>query len=356
MEANGLRVGAMVPRRLEEFMAARRAAGYTTRRTVRSLRPIVAMLGACGVTFPPGKPVVLTSQARLCADYAVFLATERGLADATVKARQTSAADVLRVCFGDAEPVLRDLSAGDVIGYMQHVVRAAGTVRTAALSAANTRSFLRWLHLRGDTPTDLSGAVPAVASYRQTGLPGDALSPEEIERVLGTADRSQTTGRRDYALLTLFIRLGLRRAEVAAMTLDDLDWERGELCVHGKGKMLAKLPIPPDVGEALADWLRVRPTVTTRAVFVTSRAPIRPLPAGGVGSRANSALRRAGITSGGAHRLRRTAATRMLNAGGSRTEIAQVLRHDAIDTTAIYAKVDMKALDDLAQPWPGGAA
>ena len=356
MEDHGLGVEAMVPRRAEEFAAARRAAGYAQRRTVRSLSPIIAALEARGVAFPPSEPVELTPPARLCSDYGVFLATERGLADSTVRMRRTAAAGLLQDRYGDGEPVLSELSAGDVIDYMQRVARAAGTVGSAALAASNTRSFLRWLHLRGDVPTDLSGAVPAVAGHRQAGLPGDALSPEEVEQVLSTADRSHRTGLRDYALLTLLVRLGLRKSEVAAMTLDDLDWERGELRVHGKGSKQARLPIPPDVGEALANWLRVRPTVTTRAVFVTSRAPVRPLAPDGVGAQATTALRRAGITSGGAHRLRRTAATRMLDAGGSLTEIARVLRHDSIDTTAIYAKVDIKALADLVCPWPGGAS
>lgn len=161
-------------------------------------------------------------------------------------------------------------------------------------------------------------------------------------------------GRRNYAVLLLMVRLGLRAGEVAAVTLDDLDWRAGVVLIRGKGKTVSRLPLPVDVGQAIVAYLRRRRReVDSRAAFLQLRAPHRPVTAGTVTALAGLALRRAGV-SGGAHRLRHTAATQMLSHGASLTEIAQVLRHRHIDTTAIYAKVDDRALQAVVRPWPAG--
>jgi len=177
-----------------------------------------------------------------------------------------------------------------------------------------------------------------------------------VAGLLAGCDRRRTVGRRDYAILLLLVRLGLRGGEVAAMQLDDLDWRSGELLVRGKGNRRERLPLPVDVGEALVSYLRRRPKADSRALFLRVRAPAVPLSTSGIRSVVRHACVRAGLPPVGPHRLRHTAATGILRAGASRSEISQLLRHQAVETTLVYAKVDRRALRSLAQPWPGGAA
>jgi site-specific recombinase XerD len=161
-------------------------------------------------------------------------------------------------------------------------------------------------------------------------------------------------GRRDYAILVLLARLGLRAAEVAALRLDDIDWRAGEIVVRGKGHTEERLPLPSDVGAAIAAYLqRGRPRRPEREVFLRMSAPLRGLTPEGVSEVVRAASERAGLGSFGSHRLRHTAGTEMLRAGASLSEVAQVLRHRSVATTAIYAKVDHRALRQLAMPWPG---
>jgi integrase len=213
---------------------------------------------------------------------------------------------------------------------------------------------LRFLHVDGETTIAFAAVVPSTTCWRLVSLP-KALEPAEVRAVLASPDRRTVLGARDYAVLVLMLRLGLRACEVAALTLDDLDWAHGEIVVRGKGTT-SRLPLPRDVGEALVAWLRRRRrTVPTRGVFLCSRAPYRAASASTIIGLAQRVLRDAGVPSGGGHRLRHTAATMMLRRGASMTEIAQVLRHRHIDTTAIYAKVDREELRTLAHPWPADA-
>jgi site-specific recombinase XerD len=200
----------------------------------------------------------------------------------------------------------------------------------------------------------LAGAVPSSASWRLAGLPR-ALEPWQVQRLLGSCDRRTAAGRRDFAIMTVLARLGLRAGEVAGLELDDLDWRAGEIVVRGKGRRSERLPLPADVGEAIAAYLRQgRPaSAQGRAVFVRVKAPHRALTTGGITQVVVSAGRRAGLGQIHAHRLRHSAATAMLRAGSSLEEIGQVLRHRAPLTTAIYAKVDRDALRQIARPWPG---
>jgi site-specific recombinase XerD len=219
------------------------------------------------------------------------------------------------------------------------------------------RSFLRYLHLAGLIELPLVWAVPAVADLRDRTLPR-GLEPAAVKRLLASCDRRRTIGRRDYAILLLLVRLGLRAGEVAAINLDDLDWRAGLLLVHGKGSREDLLPLPVDVGEAIVSYLRRRPTCASRALFLRVTAPLRPVDRCTVAWVVRAACDRAGLPRVGAHRLRHTAATEMLRHGASLAEIAQVLRHREQKTTAIYAKIDRAALRALARPWPtaGGAA
>jgi integrase/recombinase XerD len=219
------------------------------------------------------------------------------------------------------------------------------------------RSLLRFAHVDGLTGQSLAAAAPRVAGWSQAGLPR-ALEPAQVAALLATCDPGTATGRRDLAILRLLARLGLRAGEVAALGLDDIDWRRGEITVRGKGNRHDVLPLPADVGQAIVDYLADGrpPAALDRAVFICAQAPRRALTPGGVIRVVVTAGQRAGLGTLGAHRLRHSAATAMLRAGGSLNEIGQLLRHRRPYTTAIYAKVDLEGLRQVARPWPGGAA
>jgi site-specific recombinase XerD len=220
------------------------------------------------------------------------------------------------------------------------------------------RSFFRFLRQRGHLTTDLASAVPSVANWRLSHLP-KSLAPEQVENLLASCDQSKTKGQRDYTILLLLARLGLRAGEVVAMTLDDLDWETGTLLVRGKGNRQERLPLPQDVGSAVVDYLRHgRPRCATRRLFVRLKAPLCGFSSSvAVGDVVRRALARSGLdpTFKGTHLFRHSLATRMLRGGASLGEIGDVLRHCRPETTQIYAKVDLGALRSLAPPWPGGA-
>jgi site-specific recombinase XerD len=225
----------------------------------------------------------------------------------------------------------------------------------ASASATTTamRSFLRFLYLEGLSPVLLSTAVPSPAAWSLAGLPR-SISAAQASALLASCDRRIGEGRRDFAVLTLLIRLGLRAGEVADLELEHLDWRHGELQVRGKPQRAERLPIPPDVGEAIVAWLHDGRSQeeTSRAVFTRLRAPRGRLTAGSVGAIVRRACDRAGYPRIGPHRLRHTAGTELLRAGANLTEVGRVLRHRRLHTTAIYAKVDLAALSEVAQPWP----
>jgi len=225
------------------------------------------------------------------------------------------------------------------------------------LLAAALRSLLRFLYLRGETPGDLSRAVPPVRLWREAAV-HSALSAEDIERVLASTDRSTRRGRRDYAILLLLARLGLRAGEVAALELGDVDWRAAEIVVRGKGRVIARLPLLADVGAALAAYLRRdRERSASRRIFLRSLAPrvgfVGPAAIGGIvrTALARAAVRRAGR--GAAHLFRHSLATRMIRQGASLGEIAEVLRHRSQGATEVYAKVAFEALRGVARSWPG---
>jgi site-specific recombinase XerD len=220
-----------------------------------------------------------------------------------------------------------------------------------------TRSFLRYLHYRGLVDSDLSSAVPAVARWSLSTLPKH-LSGAQVRQVLQHCDKRTSLGRRDHAILLLLARLGLRAGEVRRLELEDLDWDHGQITVCGKGKR-GRLPLPADVGRAIARYLRQdRPRCACRRVFIQDRAPLDGFHnASAVAAIVKRALARAGVASArkGAHLLRHSLATEMLRRGASLEEIGEILRHKGADSTAIYAKVDLRSLRALALPWPGGA-
>jgi integrase len=229
------------------------------------------------------------------------------------------------------------------------------SIPSAQQLVTGLRSLLRYLHVTGEIELPLRWAVPAVADRRGLPLPR-GLEPAAVRKLLASCDRRTLVGRRDYAIVLLLARLGVRAGEVAAMQLEDLDWRGGELLVRGKGDRHERLPLPVDVGEALVSYLRWRPRRECRSVFLCVRAPLGPVSSSVVSQIVRAACSRAGLERVGAHRLRHTAATGMLRAGASLPEIAQVLRHERLETTAQYARVDRRALRELARPWPGSAA
>jgi integrase/recombinase XerD len=230
------------------------------------------------------------------------------------------------------------------------------SVSAARDLAGGLRSLLRYLYLTSQIPNPLVWAVPAVADLRDSSLPR-GLDPAVVKALLASCDRRRTVGRRDYAILLLLLRLGLRAGEVAAITLDDIDWRVGELLVHnGKGRRQERLPLPADVGEAIASYLRRRPRIECRVLFLRVVAPAGAIRGSAVSGVVRTACKRAGLPSVGSHALRHTAATEMLRSGASLQEIGEVLRHQEERTTARYAKVDRRTLRRLARPWPEGGA
>jgi integrase/recombinase XerD len=352
LASEGLGIAAFTPERAEEFCAVRRRAGYTALLTPRALGPLQEFLRGQGVlpACPPA-PAPAGGKERLLARYRDHLAGERGLVPAVVCQYLKAAALFLDQVPGAAvgQPAL------DAAAVSAFCARQLPRHGNATYLASALRSFLRFLHVEGLAGAPVAQAVPAVANRKGQGLPR-ALPPATVARLLASCDRRTRLGRRDYAMLMLLARLGLRAGEVASMSLDDIAWRAGELTVHGKGGRDDRLPLPADVGAALAAWLRIRPGVATRAVFVRANAPAGALSPRGVAWAVYNACDRCGVPRAGAHRLRHSLATQMLAAGASLTEVGQVLRHARVATTAIYAKVDDRALAALVVPWPGGGA
>jgi site-specific recombinase XerD len=354
LEKQGLQVDDLDEASLSGFEEQAPQSGDAFRR-LRAVYPILlADLREIGVIEP--SPSTRPDSALDCAldDFSQYLVEQRGLMPRTITGYRRVIRDFLEKRFGSGPILPGELSSADV---RQFVLRRAqaGCARDAASAL---RNFLRSLRLAGEIDTDLVAAVPALAT-RPAKLP-EALEPEQARRLLDSCDLGSGEGLRDYAILLLLARLGLRAGEVVAMRLCDLDWRSGELTVRGKGMRRDRLPILQDVGEALVAYLREgRPECSSPQVFLRLQAPYRGLAqatsVGSIGSIVRRALQRAGLDPRhkGAHLLRHTLATEMLRQGASLREIAQILRHRNTQTTEIYARVDLDALRDLTQPWPG---
>ena len=291
----------------------------------------------------------------LLEDYCRYLRVERALCDHTVFDAYVPAARLFLAGWDGPDGLgLERLCAADVSSFLARECPKRSVSGARDLVCA-LRSLLRYLHLAGLIDVPLVWAVPSVADLRDRSLPR-GLDPVAVKKLLASCDRRTLVGRRDYAVLLLLARLGLRAGEVAAIRLDDIDWRAGLLLVRGKGSRQDVLPLPVDVGEAVVSYLRRRPRCECRALFLRVMAPREGLNRCTVAWVVRAACDRAGLPRVGAHRLRHTAATEMLRAGASLPEIGQVLRHHEPKTTAIYAKVDRNALRPLARPWPEGGA
>lgn len=349
LEDHRVDVGDLSDARVEAFLRSRRLRGYTCYRTMNGLQPLLAYLDSSGIRVRP-KPIVTTPLGELLSTYSEYLARDRRLCRSTITAYVKTGRAFTTGCFGASDPQWDRLTAAVVTDLVMREARRRSTVYIKH-TVSELRSFLRFLHVRGYIPVGLVGCLPAIAGWRLASVP-PALDQDQIDRLLHVHGDRTPKARRDAAIVRLLLGLALRAGDVAALTLDDVDWRAGEVVVCGKGKHVSRLPLPHDVGRALAAYLRCRPCVGTRRVFVRSRAPYRALTACGVVSIARVALKRAGIAAGGAHLLRHTAAAQMLRKGASLPEIAHVLRHRHLDTTAIYAKVDLASLQSVARAWP----
>jgi len=352
LEEEHLALSELTPERATQFLNMRRAKGYQTWLSAHSMALPLEYLRSLGVVPEPATRAKGQIDELLDA-YHHYLVHERGLAEVTVEYYEGVAS--LFLSMQRNGPDLAGLSTADVTAFVTREC-AVRSVSGAKYLVAALRSWLRYLHMAGLTNAPLAQVVPAVARGRRTSLPR-GLEPVYVARLLASCNRGRVVGRRDYAILMLLVRLGLRAGEVAALTLDDVDWHRGEIVIRGKGRRLDPMPLPHDVGEALVGHLRGgRPRGEDRNLFLRVNAPRGALRPSAVRAVVHDACVRAGLPPVGTHRLRHTVATEMLRAGGSLPEIAQVLRHRHLDTTAIYAKVDHRELITLAQPWPGGNA
>jgi site-specific recombinase XerD len=353
----GLGVGELTGDQAERFAAERRAAGLVSWASPQSVTLPLGYLCTLGVAPVPPPALAQSPLEELLEDYGRYLSVERGLCGHTVLDAYGPAA---RLFMAGRERLdglgLEGLSAADVTSFLARECPKRSVSGARDLVCA-LRSLLRYLHLAGLIESPLVWAVPSVADLRDRTLPR-GLEPGAVKKLLATCDRRRLVGRRDFAILLLLSRLGLRAGEVAGLRLDDVDWRRGELLVRGKGGRHDVLPLPVDVGEAVVSYLRRRPRCKCRELFLRVTAPRQGLNRSTIGWVVRAACDRAGLARCGAHRLRHTAATEMLRQGASLGEIGQVLRHREQKTTAIYAKVDRTALGELVRPWPsrGGVA
>jgi site-specific recombinase XerD len=357
LQQQGLAAPDLNPQRVQDYLSSRQRSLRPHRSDAAVLGKLLDLLRAAGVSRPARPALVASPLQRVEQEFQRYLSQERGLSRATLGNYLPFVRQFLVERFGTGRIQLTKLRAAEVTDFVQRYARTLSP-GSAKLLVTALRAFLRHLHLRGAIATDLAACVPGVPHWSWSTVP-KFLPPGQVQRILDHCDRRTAAGQRDYAILLLLARLGLRAGEVVALTLDDIDWAGGSLMVRSKGGRWAQLPLPAEVGEALAGYLRHgRPPCASRRVFLRLRAPH--------GGFANSiaicslvarALGRAGIESPrkGAHLFRHTLASEMLRHGASLAEIGQLLRHQHPNTTMLYAKVDLDALRTLALPWPGGA-
>lgn len=333
------------------FCEVSQTAGDRRVATVRSCRPLFDYLDRLGVLV--AADVSVTPAEKLVGEFRTWLVVERGLAATTVLRYESTGRRFLteRAAL-DGERFIEGLTGAAVIRFLL-AETARVSVGAAKGRVAELRSLLRFLYLKGLTPVPLGAAVPPVAGWRDTGIPV-GLAPGEVEQMLEGCDRSDPGGIRDFAILMLVARLGLRSIEVARLELGDIDWRAGEILVRGKARRQDRLPLPCEVGEAMSSYLcQVRPPTQIRQVFLALKAPTRGIRADLVSDVTRRACERVGVARVGAHRLRHCLASEMLRRGATLIEVSQVLRHQDLATTAIYAKVDHARLRLIAQRWPG---
>jgi site-specific recombinase XerD len=341
----------------QRFLADRRRAARQTLGDTAALRQMVDLLRQRHVTEPSIRSSALSERERVEKDFTEHLLRDQGLTPSTPVCYLRHISRFLQERFGNSPLRFDQLVGVDITGFIGRHTRGYSSSRAQQVVTA-LRSFLQYLRLRGLIGIELTACLPKIAHWSLAKLPA-FLRPYQVKRVLRLCDRGSAAGRREYAMLLLLARLGLRIGEVAALTLDSINWQDGILTVRGKGGQWSQMPLPQDVGEAIVDYLEHgRPLCSERHLFVCTKAPWRGFRgASRISTIASRALARARIVhpSGGGHVFRHALATEMLRRGASLAEIGRLLRHQHPDTTRIYAKVDLTALRRLAMPWPGGA-
>lgn len=329
------------------------------RNELYALRQLLAFLRERGVIDDPAAAAAVVPVDHFVHRYEEHLHHVRGLATRTICVYAASARQFLIARFGSGAVDLHELCAADAIEFVQRTAQRLGPRRLKLVISA-LRSFLSHAQMLGEVTPGIAAAVPAVSVWSTTPALPRAIDAEHARLAIDACDCRTAVGRRDRAILLLLARLGLRSGEVAALMLDDVDWDASRLRVRGKGAREDLLPLPADVGQAIAGYLQHgRPTADDRHLFLRARAPIRGFKnsAVAVASIVTHALARAGVDAPhkGAHQFRHALATQMLRSGASMAEIAELLRHRSPQSTALYARVDLGALRPLALAWPGGA-
>ncbi len=365
MQEHKIAVGALSDLEAAELLSKvkwpssnRQSTSYIVRHFVRFL------IGECAI--PPAPTPVATptpkerARASLRQDYEVYLRRQRGLSEQTIHSAWRYADRFLDFRFGDDKGNASEITQTDIAGFMQHLHSRQQPYRVKVLSTS-LRTFFQFLFKAGKTKINLALGIPSVAHRYGTRLPRH-LVPAQVESLLSAVRSETPKNRRNYAMMILLARLGLRASEVVAMQIDDIDWRVGEIIIRGKGQLHDRVPLPQDVGEALADYIRLDRVTTSRALFVSGLAPHRPLKDATV---LNAILKRAFVKTGlktpapcvGSRVLRHSLATNLLQRGASMEEIGNMLRHRARPSTMIYARLDIEGLRSIAQPWPvvGGA-
>ena len=340
---------------VERYVRCRRRRRQPNGCDASALKHFIKFLQEKGVIAEERAARPQTSLELVTEEFVHYLLQERALSPATGQNYREFVQDFLRDRFGTRIVNFTSLCAADILRFVQS--RADGYSRRARIMPTALRSFFRYLQYKGLIETDLASAVPSVAQWSMASVP-KALSSSQIELLIASRKGTAALERRDYATFLLLARLGLRAGEVVALTLDDIDWQEGCITVRGKGGSCTKMPLPADIGEAIADYLLDgRPTSKLRHVFLSAKAPVTHLTPSGLSTRVEDALDAAGIDAPnhGSHLFRHSLATNMLRNGASLAEIGELLRHRSTQTTEIYAKVDFDSLGQLALPWPGGA-
>lgn len=299
-------------------------------------------------------------RATLRQDYETYLRHQRGLSERTIHSNWRAAEQFLEFRFGSNTEKLAKLTGLDIARFLQQLNAQYKPHRVKMLSS-RLRTFFRYLFRTGQTHANLALGIPSVAQRYGARLPR-YITPEQVEALVAAVPSNRPTGRRNYAMVLLLARLGLRATEVIALRIDDIDWRAGEMIIRGKGQRHDRLPLPPDVGQALTNYIQLDRVTTCRALFVTAWAPRVPLKHAQV---LNTVLKGAFARAGfkppvpyvGTHILRHSLATHLVRRGASLDEVADLLRHHSRGTTMIYAKLDVEGLRSIAQPWPvdGGA-
>ena len=353
LSAEGLESAQFDEERAAAILATRRRVGQRRAPGPRAMVPMLTYLREAGVV--PAQVPSLSPLGELLGQYRTWMVQERGLAAMTVLRYENTARRFLQEQATNDEGKLEPaaLAGADINAFL---LRECGRVSAGSAKGrvAELRSVLRFLYLQGITPLRLGTAVPPVGGWRFAALPPRSVTAAEVQRLLDTVDRSADVGVRDFAIMMLIARLGLRSIEIARLELRDVDWRAGELMVRGKGRRQDRLPLPVEVGEALVAYLSCgRNPAGARELFLTCRAPRGPIRADLVGDVVERTCLRAGLPRVGPHRLRHALAGELLRQGAGLLAISQVLRHQDLATTALYAKVDLAALRKVAQPWPG---